>query len=148
MVGGCSSSSSSTTSTDSGQPYILNASGLLLNGNDSKVVVPDAADLFLGSESFTLEAWVKAYPRNYFQWIFVKGTVSPDIDYCLGIDRNDHFTFFANRSAMNLTDEQTSIRAGAYYHIAVVMIRTQGPHRCSSMAFGPHRDQSSVHPIA
>jgi uncharacterized protein len=122
---GCDSNNSDS-SASSDYPYVMNTSGLLFD-NTRKINIPDADDLHLGDGSYTIHAWVKVGElTDYFQDILVKSTTSPNTDYDAGLDRDNHFQFWANQDGIHLKDMSTEVLPGHYYHYAVVYDKADG----------------------
>src|SRR5256885_870770 len=116
-----SSCSKTTTVTGPSNCDPTYFSAISLDGINQKVTIADAPDLNLSAGSFTIEAICQAFPNSYFQWVIDKSTTGPDLDYLLGIDRDNHFRFVARGAAITLVDQNTVINNGQFYHLTGVI---------------------------
>lgn len=92
------------------------------DGLASQAIVPDAADLRLGSGSFTVEAWVKAdsLPGSDDAAIVSKRLTGSDNGWYFAVDASGTPFFQVSIGANPRLDATEDLSIGAWHHVAVV----------------------------
>lgn len=100
----------------------LSQNGLLFDGTDDRVVIPNSAAYNFGQGNLTIEAWIRCdAPSNYnnYQYIISQPTYASNTGFILALAYSGTPTFMINGSGYG-TAGTFNLRDGICHHLALV----------------------------